>query len=253
MAGLGSTSQKRLPSLDEARAISNEANDVMLPEPAGPALTQVGRNIQAYFSEDQPVEPATSRNGPSPMPEALPPKPAPKKETALAKETVPDGKRTTILHGMNNLIKDFNLTPHEAAGLMGNLAHESDWFNRLQEEKSQYTKKGNKGGYGWAQWTDNEWEPRRTNFLKYAKDNKLKPTSDQANYGFLKQDLANNPHYLRAVRGSGDVNAATERFMNSYEKPNAEVAHLDRRQSRAAAILDLYNRSNARTQKLAMK
>jgi len=249
MAGLDSTKQKRLPTLDQAKAIvSNEANDITLPEPAGPALTQAGRNIQAYFSEDQPVQPALSRNEPKPPPE--PQKPAPK-PTAIAAEPVPDQKAATVLYGMNSLIKDFGMTPHEAAGAMGNFAHESDWFGKLQEEKSKYTK--GKGGYGWAQWTDNEWEPRRTNFMKYAKDNKLKPTSDQANYGYLHEDMKANPRYMSSIKGSPDVGTATERFMNSYLRPKAEVAHLDRRQARAQGILDLYNRVHSRTQKLAMK
>lgn len=211
-------------------------------------LTQAGRNIQAFFSEDQPVQPATSRNEPKPTPE--PQKPAAKKRTVVA-EAVPDSKAATVLHGMDNLVRDFGLSPHEAAGVMGNLAHESDWFQKLQEEKSQYTK--GKGGYGWAQWTDNEWEPRRTKFLDYAKTNKLKPTSDQANYGYLREEFKANPRYVSAIKGSPDVLTSTERFMNSFEKPKEEVAHLDKRQARAKGILELYNRVQKRTQKLAMK
>lgn len=250
MAGLSNTQQKRLPTYEEAKAISNEANDVTLPEPEGPTLTQAGRNIKAFFSEDQPVQPATSRKEPKPTPEAAPV--APKKATIVA-ESVPSHKTGTVLHGMTNLIKDFNLTPHEAAGVMGNLAHESDWFQKLQEEPSKYLKKGSKGGYGWAQWTDNEWEPRRTQFLDYAKKNKLKATSDQANYGYLREDLNANPRYMSSIKGSPDVLSSTERFMNSYEKPNAEVAHLEQRQARAKGILDLYNRVQKRTQRMAMK
>lgn len=250
MAGLDKTQQKKLPSYEEAKALSNEANDVTLPEPEGPTLTQAGRNIKAYFSEDQPVQPAKSRNEPKPTPEQEPQKPVAKKTTVVA-EAVPEHKAGTVIHGMNNLIRDFNLTPHEAAGVMGNLAHESDWFQKLQEEPSKYTK--GKGGYGWAQWTDNEWEPRRTQFLDYAKKNKLKIASDQANYGYLREDFKANPRYVSSIKGSPDVLQSTSRFMDSYEKPNAEVAHLDRRQARAKGILELYNRVQKRTQKLAMK
>jgi len=229
--------------------VSNEANDVTLPEPADNALTQVARDIKAYYSPEQPVQPAQSRTLTLPSPElALPAKVSNPQPSV---DPVPAGKTKTVLHGMNNLVNDFELSPHEAAGVMGNLAHESEWFTKLQEEKSKYTKPGNKGGYGWAQWTDSEWEPRRTNFLKYAKVNKLHPTSDQANYGFLKTDLSNNPRYIKSIRGADDVNDATERFMNSYEKPNSKVAQLDKRQNRAQAILDLYNKSKSRTQKLA--
>lgn len=252
MAGLANTKQKSLPSYDEARAISNEANDITLPEPAGPTLTQAGRDIKAFFSEDQPVQPATSRTSTPPPPEAQPQKPVakPAERPRILAEAVPDDKAKSVLHGMNSLIKDFGMKPHEAAAVMGNLAHESDWFRNLEEDKSKYTK--GKGGYGWAQWTDNEWEPRRTNFLKYAKQNKLKPTSDQANYGFLREDFKANPRYLNSLKGSPDVLVATEKFMNSYERPKAEVAHLDKRQARAQGALELYHRVKSRTQKLAM-
>jgi Phage tail lysozyme len=217
--------------------LPDEANDVMLPEPEKPSLTQVGRDIQAYFNKDQPVEPAQSREGFKPTPETKA-KPAPVKKVEIAAEPVPTEKHGTVLNSMRRLITDFGMPPHRAAAVLGNGAHESDWFRNLDEDKSKYTK--GKGGYGWMQWTDNEWEPRRANFVAYAKANKLKPSSDKANYGYLAQELQQNPRYLASMRNAHDVDAATEKFMNSYERPNSAVSHLESRQAKARGILKLY-------------
>src|SRR5690242_19980815 len=84
---------------------------------------------------------------------------------------------------MGRLLKDFPIGTNDAAAIVGNLGHESGGFATLQEIKP--TVAGSKGGYGWAQWTG----PRRRAFEAWCGQQKLKPSSDEANYGYLKLEL----------------------------------------------------------------
>lgn len=91
----------------------------------------------------------------------------------------------------SDLMRDFGLTDAQAAGVVGNLMHESGGFQQLQERNPSV--KGSEGGYGYAQWTG----PRRDKFEQYAKARGLEPGSYEANYGYLKYELANDPYERR--------------------------------------------------------
>jgi hypothetical protein len=112
----------------------------------------------------------------------------------------------------DKLAADLNLTPDQASGLVGNLQAESG-LQAVQEGKPI----SGRGGFGWAQWTG----PRRDAFEAYAKANNLDPKSDEANYGFLRQEL-NSPEYagmmgrLRGTKSSGEAASLVER---EYERP----------------------------------
>ena len=112
----------------------------------------------------------------------------------------------------DRLASDLNLTPDQASGIVGNLQAESG-LQAVQEGKPI----SGRGGFGWAQWTG----PRRDAFEAYAKANNLDPKSDEANYGFLRQEL-NSPQYagmmgaLRTTKTSGQAAALVER---EYERP----------------------------------
>jgi Phage tail lysozyme len=149
-------------------------------------------------------------------------------------EEVPAEKHGLVLRNMKNLMKDFGMSPHRAAGVLGNGAHETNWFSDLSENKSKYTK--GSGGEGWFQWTGD----RRDDFRKYANSKRLNPASEAANYGYLKKDLAENPEHLASMAKTPHVDQATAAFMNSYERPNAKVAHLESRLAKARGILKLY-------------
>lgn len=114
-----------------------------------------------------------------------------------------------------DLQRDFGLKPEQAAGVVGNLAHESGNFRTLQEIKPMVP--GSRGGFGYAQWTG----PRRIAFEQYAHQNGLDPTSYEANYGFLKHELQNTGEgrVLGALRSAGDVNTATQVFSNQFLRP----------------------------------
>lgn len=82
------------------------------------------------------------------------------------------------------LIVQFNLTLEQACGLLGNLGYESGGFKQLQELKPAIL--GSKGGAGVAQWTG----PRRVAFEKYAAVHNLSTSSEEANIGFLIEELS---------------------------------------------------------------
>lgn len=240
MAGLNNTRRQGLPTPEEARQIveANNRDYLLRNTETGDMMPMhlATKDMREYFGRPTQADPL-----PSAKVAAQPSVGLTQAKMGKAVVGVPDTRRDLVRFGMDNLIKDFGLPPHQAAAVMGNLALESDWFNTLEERPSKYTKKTGQRGLGWAQWTNSKWEPRRTLFEQYAKTNKLDPYSNEANYGYLSTELRSNPAYLKALRTGNDVKSATERFMNTYERPKAEVAHLDRRQQRAAAILDFYN------------
>lgn len=93
------------------------------------------------------------------------------------------------------LMEDFNLTPEQAAGIVGNLGFESIAFTTLQELKPLVD--GSKGGFGWAQWT----AKRRRAFEAWCADQALDPSSDEANYNYVWEELSGDyANVLAALR-----------------------------------------------------
>lgn len=90
---------------------------------------------------------------------------------------------------LSDLKRDFGLTDAQAAGVVGNLMHESGGFQSLQEQNPG----SGRGGFGYAQWTG----ARRNAFENYAAQNGLDPKSYEANYGYLKHELNTDPYERR--------------------------------------------------------
>jgi hypothetical protein len=134
---------------------------------------------------------------------------------------------------MAQLQKDFGLTKEQAAGIVGNLGHESGGFQKMQELNPRG---GGRGGFGWAQWTG----PRRKAFEAWSAANGLDPRSDAANYGFLRHELMGSERgALAAVRGQSTAQGATVAFERSYER--AGVKHYGSRMAYADRALSLSN------------
>lgn len=114
-----------------------------------------------------------------------------------------------------DLQRDFNLTPEQAAGVVGNLAHETGGFTQMQELNP--TVPGSRGGYGYAQWTG----PRRRAFEAWTQENGLDPNSYEANYGFLAHELRNTPEgrVLADLRNAPDVTSAAQTFSEQFLRP----------------------------------
>ena len=124
---------------------------------------------------------------------------------------------------MTDLQNDYGLSPAQAAGFVGNLAHESGGFKTLQEVKPMI--EGSRGGFGYAQWTG----PRRRQFEAWTKENNLDPTSYEANYGFLRHELDNTSEgrVLDKLKTAQDPNAAAQIVSNTFLRPG--IPHMDSR------------------------
>jgi hypothetical protein len=93
------------------------------------------------------------------------------------------------------LIKDFGFTRAQAAGIVGNLFHESAGMNANVNEFGWRFPEGdgrnfgapfdNPYGYGWAQWSAD----RKDAFRAFCSANGLDPASPAANYAFLVHEL----------------------------------------------------------------
>ncbi len=122
----------------------------------------------------------------------------------------------------------------QAAGMLGNIMHESD-FMRADTEY------GGGGGRGWLQWTGG----RRTSFESWSARNGLHPASADANSGYLWHEMAGydgnhwtswNGYSQAGFQQTTTPEGAAKYFMDGYERPNAALAHLDRRQSIAKQL-----------------
>ena len=116
-----------------------------------------------------------------------------------------------------NLQEDFNLTRNQAAGIAGNLAHESGNFRLLKEI--------NGNGYGYSQWSGS----RRTSFRSYAA-RVGGPDTFEANYGFLRYEMKTQyGPMMNRIRATDDVEKVARIFMKTFLRPQSSTANLTRR------------------------
>lgn len=116
---------------------------------------------------------------------------------------------------IQRLSRDLNITPQQAAGIVGQLGHESAGLQAINEY--QPVVPGSRGGFGWAQWTG----PRRRQFESWAKNQGLDVADPEANYGFLIHELTNTPEKraLEAVRAAPDAISAGRAFTDTFLRP----------------------------------
>jgi len=117
---------------------------------------------------------------------------------------------------LSDLKRDFGMTNEQAAGVVGNLMHESGGFSTLQEVNP--TVPGSKGGYGFAQWTGD----RRKAFDDYVEQTGADKTSYDANYGFLKHELSNNRYernQFNKVKKAQTAEEAAKIVSENYLRP----------------------------------
>ncbi len=116
---------------------------------------------------------------------------------------------------ISRLSKDLDLTPQQAAGVIGQLGYESDGLQSINERNPAVP--GSRGGFGWAQWTG----PRRQAFESWASENKADLNDPETNYQFLLHELKDTPEgrVLDAVRGSDDAVSAGRAFTDGFLRP----------------------------------
>lgn len=139
----------------------------------------------------------------------------------------------------NDLKTDFGLNDVQAAALVGNLVVETGNFRSLQERNPLVT--GSRGGYGIAQWTG----PRRVAFENWAEQNGLPVGSYEANYGFLKEELANRQagtiesigiNTISRLKGIETLDDASFLVQDYFLRP--EITHQDRREAATKTIYE---------------
>jgi hypothetical protein len=111
---------------------------------------------------------------------------------------------------MQDLILAFDLSPIQAAAIVGNLGTESANFTAYHEQGQPE----NKGGYGWAQWTG----PRRKDFFAWADAQGLNRESEAASLGYLEHELQTSKRFsITALKREAELSAATHAFMVHFE------------------------------------
>lgn len=163
--------------------------------------------------------------------------------------------KDTSIKLVNDLMRDFNLTRIQASAFVGNLATETDGFKSLQEYKPVV--KGSKGGYGFAQWTDE----RRKAYEKWTDENGLDPSSYEANYGYLKEELTNTQkgtienigkNTIKRLKEIDNIEDATELVQDYYLRPG--IKHTSKRKNYANDIFNMFSlRPKARPKGLGAK
>ncbi|MGF6851379.1 phage tail tip lysozyme [Paraburkholderia sp. CI3] len=123
---------------------------------------------------------------------------------------------------VSNLMHDFHLTKDQASGIVANLWHESGGMNSginqggAIGEPSANNADNDANGYGIAQWGG----ARKQREEDYARTTGLDPSSQAANYGYLKQELQTTQSgAIEAVKSTNSAQAATQAFCNVFEKP----------------------------------
>jgi hypothetical protein len=139
---------------------------------------------------------------------------------------------------MGDFIKEFGLTPEQAAGFVGNFGHESGLVSGQQEGKplgTVYAIRGSKGGIDWPQWTAD----RRIAFAEFVESRGLPYPSYKASWEFVKHELkTTHKHALEQVRKTTSLEAAVETAEAHYEKSG--VKHMASRIAHAERALELY-------------
>ncbi len=132
---------------------------------------------------------------------------------------------------MSDLKRDFAFSTIQAAAILGNLGHECNGFQSMQEIHPV----AGRGGYGWSQWTG----PRRRAFEAWCDDQRLDINSDVANYGFLKHELLGTHAYARrALLLETDLVRAVRVFERKFLV--AGVPHYPSRERYAEIALEAY-------------
>ena len=153
-------------------------------------------------------EKAASRSGqPASPPAGEVTKPKPGSSGNLFKEKAPGV--------MADLMKDFDFTKVQAAGILGNIGVESGGFTLFHEVGQP----AEKGGVGWVQWTGKP--GRRADFEAFCAKEGLDPKSDEANYGFIKHEMQNTSErkVVSRLKLQNTIDGAVETFMKVYERP----------------------------------
>lgn len=140
----------------------------------------------------------------------------------------------------NQLMTDFGFSKEQAAGIAGNLYHESAGMNANVNEFGSDPSSPTYGdpnktqfGYGWAQWTGT----RKQDYLNFCQENSVEPGSPRGNMMFLEHEMRNSESASQgAVKGASTPEEAATAFRASFERATNPVDP-----SRQAAARSIYD------------
>jgi hypothetical protein len=134
---------------------------------------------------------------------------------------------------MVGLMKDENLQDFQAAGVLGNIGHETGGFQF-------YNQIGGGPGVGWEQWGGE----RKTEFLQFCAKEGIDPRSDAANYKWMVAEArTTEKKSWDDLRATTTLNQAVEVFMKENERPG--VPALTSREMYAARAMVAYKAAMA--------
>jgi hypothetical protein len=116
---------------------------------------------------------------------------------------------------MNKLMAKYDLNREQAAGILGNLGHESAGLSVYHEAGQPE----GKGGVGWAQWTG----PRRRQFEAWSARHNLDPRSDEASYRYLTEGDPEFAGAVAAVKRQTTVQGSMQAFEASFERAGVKA------------------------------
>jgi len=147
-------------------------------------------------------------------------------ETPVSSNTQETGERL-----MSDVAEALGLTDEQAAGIVGNFAHETGDFKFLQELKPVVP--GSKGGRGFAMWTG----PRRKAFEAWSAQNSLDPDSYEASFGFFIHEVQNTSEgrFMDKLQEATTAEEAARIFSKGYLRPGKPM--MDSRISRANSYI----------------
>jgi hypothetical protein len=116
---------------------------------------------------------------------------------------------------VSDLEEALGITRAQAAGLVGNLDHETGGFKFMQELDPAVP--GSRGGLGFAQWTGT----RRKEFEAWAASNDMDVNSYEANLGYLVHEISNTSEgrFLEELEGASTAEEAARIVSRKYLRP----------------------------------
>lgn len=157
-------------------------------------------------------------------------------EAQVGQLTPADGQKMAVQIA-NQLMSDFGLSKEQAAGVAGNLMHESAGMNSNVNEFGSGGEpfgapNSSQFGYGWAQWTGD----RKDAFLSFAQEQGLDPSSPAANYAMLKNELSGaESGTLSSLQNASTPADAAVAFRSVFERAASPVD-----EKRMAAAEEVY-------------
>ncbi len=130
------------------------------------------------------------------------------------------------------LIRDLGMADYQAAGVLGNLGHESGGLADLVQGGTMVPSDMSGNAVGWAQWDG----VRKRDFLAWCIKQGLDWQSDEANYRYLVLELRTSERAaLNALLRTRTLTEATDTFEAKFERAGVPALASRRRWAKKAS------------------